>query len=95
MCVCVCVCVCVCLSLSLSLSEFVLLLSQEEDPRDGGPALRDLRDELQSVAVDANHRGSTLFVILFVFKLIVSEVQTSLRSAVHETRSLKVEEIEG
>ena len=44
---------------------------------------RELRDELQSVAVDANHRGSTLFVILFVFKLIVSEVQTSLRSAVH------------
>ena len=39
---------------------------------------------------------STLFVILFVFKLIVSEVQTSLRSAVHKALTLKdVEEIEG
>ena len=36
-----------------------------------------------------------MFVILFVFKLIVSEVQRSLRSAVHEVLSLKVEEIEG
>ena len=35
---------------------FVQLLSQEEDPRDGGPEVRELRDELQSVAVDASHR---------------------------------------
>ena len=42
--------------LMTAVCAFVQFLSQEQDVSDGGPEVRELRDELQSVAVEVNRR---------------------------------------